>query len=92
MRKTITVTVSRDFEHPVLLKKLHRTKKYLVHDEAEKANVGDKVTIRHGKPHSKRKSFSLTSIDVPYISPKARVLQALEEQALEKQAVEESRT
>ncbi|KAL1407479.1 hypothetical protein Q8F55_006912 [Vanrija albida] len=87
MRKTITVTVAREFEHPVVLKKLRRTKKYLVHDEAEEAKVGDKVTIRHGKPHSARKHFSLTSIDVPFVPPKSRVIQAIEESR-----AEESRT
>lgn len=35
MRKTITVTVHRKFEHPKLLKTMHRTTKILVHDEQE---------------------------------------------------------
>ncbi|RSH77771.1 uncharacterized protein EHS24_002830 [Apiotrichum porosum] len=63
MRKTITVTVHRKFEHPKLLKTMHRTTKILVHDEQETARIGDSVTILHGRAFSKRKHYNLQSID-----------------------------
>ncbi|KAK6905566.1 30S small subunit ribosomal protein S17 [Kwoniella mangroviensis CBS 10435] len=63
MRKTVTVTVERIFEHPKILKEIKRHKKYLVHDEGEVAKVDDKVTIIHGPRTSKTKSFRLQSID-----------------------------
>ncbi|KAL7423758.1 hypothetical protein Q5752_001341 [Cryptotrichosporon argae] len=63
MRKTITVTIARKFEHPKLLKPVVRTKKMLVHDEDERAQLNDRVTIVHGKPVSSAKHFRLQSID-----------------------------
>lgn len=35
----------------------------LVHDEEEKARIGDVVTILHGRTISARKTFALSSID-----------------------------
>ncbi|RXK36207.1 hypothetical protein M231_06551 [Tremella mesenterica] len=62
MAKTITVCSDRTLEHPKYLKPVTRTTKYLVHDEKEEARIGDKVTIIHGKPFSKRKHFRLQDI------------------------------
>ncbi|KAJ9101954.1 hypothetical protein QFC19_005036 [Naganishia cerealis] len=51
MDKTVTVL------------ELTKHKKYLVHDEEAKAKLSDHVTIKLGKPMSKRKSFHLLSVD-----------------------------
>ncbi|RSH92590.1 hypothetical protein EHS25_008035 [Saitozyma podzolica] len=74
MAKTITVTISRRFEHPKLIKQIERHHKMLVHDEFQQAMVGDRVSIIHGKPFSRRKHFALQSInrhgtDVPVQRP-----------------------
>ncbi|KAJ9125290.1 hypothetical protein QFC22_000246 [Naganishia vaughanmartiniae] len=63
MDKTVTVLVSRKVTHPILLKELTKHKKYLVHDEEAKAKLSDHVTIKLGRPVSKRKSFHLVSVD-----------------------------
>lgn len=59
MKDTATVAVSRYVKHPKYQKYQVRTKKYLVHDEGNTAQVGDEVTIVACRPVSKRKSFKL---------------------------------
>jgi len=59
MKDTATVAVSRYVKHPKYQKYQVRTKKYLVHDEGNTAQVGDKVTIVACRPVSKLKSFKL---------------------------------
>ncbi len=61
MQDTITVAVERYVKHPKYKKYLRRTKKYLVHDAGNTANVGDKVEIKEVPPMSKRKSFALVT-------------------------------
>ena len=55
--KTITVSVERKYQHPVLKKVMKAKKKYNVHDENNKFKKGDKVSIRECKPFSKSKKF-----------------------------------
>ncbi len=59
MQDTCTVAVERYTKHPKYKKYLRRTKKYLVHDAGNTAQVGDKVEIAEVRPISKRKHFSL---------------------------------
>lgn len=59
MKDTATVAVSRYVKHPKYQKYQVRTKKYLVHDEGNTAQVGDEVTIVACRPISKLKSFKL---------------------------------
>lgn len=59
MQDTITVAVERYVKHPKYKKYQRRTKKYLVHDAGNTAREGETVTIREGKPRSKRKRFEL---------------------------------
>jgi small subunit ribosomal protein S17 len=61
MQDTITVAVERYVKHPKYKKYLRRTKKYLVHDAGNTAQVGDKVEIIETKPMSKRKRFALVT-------------------------------
>lgn len=61
MQDTITVAVERYVKHPKYKKYLRRTKKYLVHDAGNTAQVGDKVEIKEVRPMSKRKRFALVT-------------------------------
>ena len=54
--KTITVLVERREKHPVLAKIVRKSKKFMAHDEANKAQVeSDKVRIQECRPISKTK-------------------------------------
>ena len=57
--KTITVSVERKYQHPVLKKVIKSKKKYSVHDENNKYENGDKVSIIECKPYSKTKKFEV---------------------------------
>ena len=59
MNKTISVYVERYFRHPKYKKRILRTKKFLVHDENNLAEMNDKVEIIECRPLSKRKKFSI---------------------------------
>ena len=57
--KTVTVMVERKFSHPVLKKVIKVRKKYNAHDENNKFQNGDKVSIIESKPFSKNKKFQV---------------------------------
>jgi len=59
MKDTITVAVERYVKHPKYKKFMRRTKKFLVHDAGNTADVGMLVDIRETRPLSKRKRFEL---------------------------------
>ncbi len=59
MQDTCTVAVERYVMHPKYKKFMRRTKKYLVHDKGNTAQVGQKVEIKETRPISKRKRFEL---------------------------------
>lgn len=59
MQDTCTVAVERYVKHPKYKKYQRRTKKYLVHDAGNTAQVGQKVEITETRPLSKRKRFTL---------------------------------
>jgi len=61
MQDTCTVAVERYVKHPKYKKYLRRTKKYLVHDAGNTAQVGDKVEIKEVRPISKRKTYALVT-------------------------------
>ncbi len=60
--KTVSLLVERKVMHPRYHKIVKRFKKYLVHDEHNKAKVGDIITAVECRPISKRKSFRLKEI------------------------------
>jgi len=60
--KTATVLVERRVLHPRYHKTVKRFKKYLVHDERNEVNVGDKVSAIECRPISKNKAFRLLEI------------------------------
>ena len=60
--KTITIAVVISKKHPLYHKTVHSTKKYTVHDEENKAKVGDIVKVVSSRPLSKTKRYVLDSI------------------------------
>lgn len=60
--KTIRVLIETYHRDSLYGKRVKRSKKYLVHDEQNKAKVGDKVMIVEGRPLSKNKHFKLVKI------------------------------
>lgn len=61
MKDTITVLVTRYVKHPRYKKYQKLSKKYLVHNPGNTAQVGEKVQIRETRPISKRKHFILVA-------------------------------
>lgn len=64
MKDTIVVRVERKVKHPKYDKYIKRSTKLHVHDEGNKAAIGDAVIIEECRPLSKLKSWSLQSIKV----------------------------
>lgn len=63
MQKTRVVAVSRLKKHPKYLKYYKVTTKFKVHDEMNKAKMGDKVVIEESsRPLSKDKRWNLFEI------------------------------
>ncbi|KDD73554.1 hypothetical protein H632_c2059p0 [Helicosporidium sp. ATCC 50920] len=60
--KTAVVAVTRLVQHPRYHKRLPRTKKFMAHDEEERAWLGDAVSIAACRPRSRRKHFELRDI------------------------------
>lgn len=59
MKDTCTVQVDSYVKHPKYKKFMLKSKKFLVHDAGNTAEVGTKVTIRETRPMSKNKHFIL---------------------------------
>ena len=62
MEKTIVVRVDTITQHPLYKKRIRRSKKFLVHDEANQAHVGDVVRITETRPLSKFKTWQLADV------------------------------
>ena len=62
MEKTISVRVERVTRHPKYKKYVRQHKKYMAHDDANDANVGDLVTIMECRPMSRRKRWRMTEV------------------------------
>lgn len=62
MDKTVSVLIERRVKHPLYGKIIRQSKKYLAHDEANQAKVGDMVEIRESRPISKNKSWVMTRV------------------------------
>ena len=60
--KTASVLVERRVMHPRYKKIVKKFKKYLIHDEKNVANTGDRVTAVECRPLSKKKSFRLKAV------------------------------
>jgi small subunit ribosomal protein S17 len=62
MQKTIVVEVTMKKAHPLYKRVISRSKKFYVHDEENKALVGDVVRIEETRPMSKLKRWRLTDV------------------------------
>lgn len=60
--KTITVRVDRTRMHPLYRKSLSASKRYLVHDEKNVAQVGQIVQFVPSRPLSARKRWRLVKV------------------------------
>ncbi len=70
--KTAVVKVKRRVQHRRYRKYVEVSEKYMVHDEHNQAEVGDRVLIAESRPMSARKRWRLRSVlekavkDVPH--------------------------
>ena len=62
MQKTVVIKVESRYTHPIYLKTLVKTKKYLVHDELNICDIGDQVLVEETRPLSKTKRWKLIKI------------------------------
>ncbi len=62
MHKSVVVAVDRLVRHRLYGKTIRRTSKFMVHDEANDCNLGDKVRIEEVRPLSKRKRWVVREI------------------------------
>lgn len=62
MDKSVVVRVERQVRHPLYLKTIRKSSKFMAHDEENKCRVGDRVVIRETRPLSKRKCWRVVSI------------------------------
>ena len=57
--KTLIVSVTRRYVHPLYKKTVNSSKKYHVHNEKGNYAIGDKIKIIESRPYSKTKNFEV---------------------------------
>ena len=62
MDKSVVVAVERQVRDPLYGKTQRRTSKFVAHDEANGAKVGDRVAIVESRPLSRRKRWVVTRV------------------------------
>ena len=62
MAKSVVVTVERQVRDEVYGKQLRRTSRFMAHDEADSAKVGDRVALVESRPLSRRKRWVVTRV------------------------------
>lgn len=62
MDKTVVVTVSRRFPHPLYKRIITRTMRLVAHDEANECREGDVVKVMAVRPLSKTKRWRVAEI------------------------------
>lgn len=62
MEKTVVIAVTKKSFHHLYKKLVIKRKKYKVHDQENKAKIGDRVRIIESRPYSKDKSFKLLEV------------------------------
>src|SRR5581483_3815891 len=62
MDKSIVVRIDSLSPHPLYKKRVRKSKRFMVHDEANEAQTGDFVRIVEAAPTSKMKSWKLSAI------------------------------
>jgi small subunit ribosomal protein S17 len=62
MQKSVVVAVERQVRHGLYGKTQRRTTRFIAHDEANEAKVGDSVAIVESRPLSRRKRWAVTRV------------------------------
>jgi small subunit ribosomal protein S17 len=62
MQKSIVVAVEWQVRDEMYGKTMRRTSKFMVHDEAQTAGIGDQVAIIETRPMSRRKRWALVRV------------------------------
>jgi small subunit ribosomal protein S17 len=62
MDKTVVVEVERTVLHPRYHRYIRRRSRFLAHDEAGAAGIGDQVRIEETRPLSRRKRWMLREV------------------------------
>ena len=62
MDKTVVVAVERQVQHGVYGKQQRLTSRFMAHDEANDANVGDEVALVPARPLSRRKRWVVVRV------------------------------
>jgi small subunit ribosomal protein S17 len=62
MRKTVVVTVERQFLHPLYKRVIRRSAKFMAHDENGQCRLGDTVRISESRPLSRRKRWQVVEV------------------------------
>ena len=62
MDKSVVVKVDRQVRHGLYGKIERRSTKFMAHDEANEAKVGDRVAITESRPLSRRKRFVMSRV------------------------------
>jgi len=62
MDKSRVIQVQRNIKHPLYIKYVRKTSKFMVHDENNDSHTGDVVKIMETRPLSKRKRWRLVQV------------------------------
>ena len=62
MDRGVVVAVERRVSHDVYGKIQRRTSKFMAHDEANTAKVGDRIAMVESRPLSRRKRYVVTRV------------------------------
>jgi small subunit ribosomal protein S17 len=62
MDRSVVVAVERKIRHDLYGKTQRRTSRFMAHDEANDAKIGDRVALVEGRPLSRRKRWVVTRI------------------------------
>ena len=62
MEKSVVVAVERQVRDPLYGKTQRRTSKFVAHNEANDAKIGDRVAIVESRPLSRRKRWVVTRV------------------------------
>jgi len=60
-QQTVSVSVQRSFQHPILKKTIRKSKTYRAHDANNQFKIGDRVRIEECAPISKTKRWKVLS-------------------------------
>jgi len=62
MDKSVTVLITRTFQHPVFKRIVKRKKKFIAHDANNSCGLNDIVRIRETRPLSRHKRWKVVEI------------------------------